>query len=116
MEVSMPRPKDYLDLKEYYDFQRKKDYHRKFIDKLIESPTLREQIYELVIKSSMFKNYQVPKNYFVGDELPQMQPPQIKWAWNCLNYRVHSVQRPFIFMKKQANGIDDYMPKRKKSL
>ena len=90
-------------MKEYYDFQSKKDYHRKFINKLVDSPTLQKEIYELIIKSGMLEDYQVPDNYFTGDELPQIQPPQIKWAWNCLNYRVKTVNRPFIFMKKHTN-------------
>ena len=76
---------------------------RKFINKLVDSPTLQKEIYELIIKSGMLEDYQVPDNYFTGDELPQIQPPQIKWAWNCLNYRVKTVNRPFIFMKKHTN-------------
>ena len=97
--------KDYdTDMNPYYDFQRKKDYHKKFIWKLIseEHQELRERLYQMVIED-MIDDYHVPNDYFVGDELPQTQPPQTLWAWNCLIYRVSSVQRPFILMRKKAN-------------
>ena len=103
----MPKPKDYdTDMKPFYDFQRAKEYHKKFIWKLIpkEHWEMREKLYELVI-DIMLDDYQVPNDFHCGDEIPDYQPLQTKWAWNCLNYRVSSVNRPFIFMRKKDNDL-----------
>ena len=100
----MPRPKDYKELKSFYDFQRKKDYHRKFINTLTDDWEFQEKLYDFVI-DTMIDDYEVPKNYFVDDELPQIQPPQTVWAWNCLNYKVQSVRRPFIFIRRKDHVV-----------
>ena len=103
----MTKPKDYKELKPYWDFQRKKEYHKKFIWKLVpkEKQELREGLYDMVIKTGMLDDYEIPNDFHVGDELPECQPPQIKWAWNCLNYRVNSVHRPFIIMRRKNNAL-----------
>ena len=103
----MPKPKDYdTDMKPFYDFQRAKEYHKKFIWKLIskEHWEMREKLYELVI-DNMLDDYQVPNDFHCGDEIPECQPPQTKWAWNCLNYRVSSVNRPFILIRRKDNAL-----------
>ena len=100
----MPKPKDYdTDMKPYWDFQRKKEYHKKFIWKLVseDNQRLREELYDMVIEVGMIDEYEIPDDFHVGDDLPDCQPPQIKWAWNCMNYRINSVNRPFILMKKK---------------
>ena len=100
----MPKPKDYdTDMKPYWDYQRAKEYHKKFIWKLIseENQGMREELYNMVIEVGMIDEYEIPDDFHMGDDLPNCQPPQIKWAWNCLNYRINSVNRPFIFMKKK---------------
>ncbi len=103
----MPRPKDYEELKPYWDFQRAKEYHKKFIWKLIpkEHQGLRMELYDMVIKTNMLDDYDIPNDFHVGDELPEYQPTQIKWAWNCFNYRVNSVNRPFIFIRRKDNAL-----------
>ena len=100
----MPKPKDYdTDMKPYWDYQRAREYHKKFIWKLIseEHQGMREELYNMVIEVGMIDEYEIPNDFHVGDNLPNCQPPQIKWAWNCLNYRINSVNRPFIIMKKK---------------
>ena len=96
----MPKPKDYEELKPYWDYQRAKEYHKKFIWKLIpkEHQEIREGLYNMIIKKGMIDDYAIPDGFHVGDDLPGSQPSQIKWAWNCMNYRVPKVQRPFIFI------------------
>tara|TARA_R110000751_G_scaffold297686_1_gene407341 strand:+ start:512 stop:838 length:327 start_codon:yes stop_codon:yes gene_type:complete len=97
----MPKPKDYdTDMKPYWDYQRAKEYHKKFIWKLIpeEHQGMREELYNMVIKVGMIDDYEIPDDFHVGDELPVSQPPQDSWAWNCMNYRVSKVARPFILM------------------
>ena len=96
----MPKPKDYEELKPYWDFQRKKEYHKKFIWKLIpkEHQEIREGLYNMIIKKGMIDDYAIPDGFHVGDDLPGSQPPQIKWAWNCMNYRVSKISRPFILI------------------
>ena len=49
----------------------------------------------------MIDEYEIPNDFHVGDELPECQPRQIKWAWNCFNYKVDAVNRPFIFMRRK---------------
>ena len=100
----MPKPKDYdTDMKPYWDFQRTKEYHKKFIWKLIpkEHERSREELYNMLIESSMINDYKIPDDFHVGDELPECQPRQIKWAWNCFNYKVDAVNRPFILMRRK---------------
>ena len=102
----MPKPKDYEELKPYWDFQRKKEYHKKFIWKLVpkEQQEMREVMYNMVIKVGMLEDYEIPNDFHVGDDLPDCQPPQSEWAWNCLNYRVSSVNRPFIFIRRKKDN------------
>ena len=104
----MPKPKDYdTDMKPYWDFQRSKEYHKKFIWKLIpeEHQVLRNGLYQMVVDEGMIEDYKVPDDFHCGDDIPNKQPPQNKWAWNCLNYRISSVNRPFIFMRKKDNAL-----------
>ena len=103
----MPKPKDYdTDMKPYWDCQRAKEYHKKFISKLIpeEHQGIRDRLYDMVI-DTMIDDYQIPDDFHCGDELPVIQPPQDSWAWNCLNYKVSSVDRPFIFMRRKDDAL-----------
>jgi len=95
----MTKPKDYEKLKPYWDYQRKKEYHKKFIWKLIpkEHQGMREGLYKMVI-DKMIDDYKIPDDFHCGDDLPVIQLQQNSWAWNCLNYRVSKVQRPFILI------------------
>jgi len=103
----MPKPKDYdTDMKPYWDYQRAKEYHKKFICELIpeEHQRMRDGLYQMVV-DGMMDDYKVPDDFHCGDELPKTQPSQTKWAWNCLNYKVSSVNRPFIFMRRKDNAL-----------
>jgi hypothetical protein len=102
----MPKPKDYdTDMKPYWDYQRAKEYHKKFISKLIpeEHQGIRDRLYDMVI-DTMIDDYQIPDDFHCGDDLPVIQPPQDSWAWNCLNYRVSKVARPFILITSKNKG------------
>ena len=104
----MPKPKDYdTDMKPFWDFQRSKEYHKKFIWKLIpeEHQVLRNGLYQMVVDEGMIEDYKVPDDFHCGDDIPNKQPPQTKWAWNCLNYRVSSVNRPFILIRRKDNAL-----------
>jgi len=65
---------------------------------------MREVMYDMVIKVGMLEDYEIPNDFHVGDDLPDCQPPQSEWAWNCLNYRVSSVNRPFIFIRRKKDN------------
>jgi hypothetical protein len=96
----MPKPKDYdTDMKPYWDYKRAKEYHKKFIWKLIpeEHQDIRDNLYDIVI-DRMIDDYKIPNDFHCGDALPVIQPSQDSWAWNCMNYRVSKVHRPFILM------------------
>ena len=65
---------------------------------------MRDGLYQMVV-DGMMDDYKVPDDFHCGDELPKTQPSQTKWAWNCLNYKVSSVNRPFIFMRRKDNAL-----------